>query len=116
MRLRTLNEAAELLGISRRKLRDGIRRGIYPCVEWKSRILVDIDVIQAIIDEERAGARDDEIGLRACAAAIGVSENTMRNMALAGLVPYRKQGRYYRFVLEAVEAAIQEHMKGGQST
>lgn len=111
MRLRTLNEAAELLGVSRRKLRDGIRQGTYPCVPWKNRLLVDIDELQEILEAERAQEALGEIGLRECAAAIGVSENTLRHMAAEGMVPYRKRGRYYRFQLETVLAAIREQMK-----
>lgn len=113
MRLRTLNEAAEALGVSRRRLREGIRRGIYPAVPWKNRLLVDIDELKAIIEKEDAerAARAGEIGLKECAEAIGLTGNVLRSMALAGLVPYHKAGRYYRFRLEDVQAALREKMK-----
>lgn len=115
MRLRTLNEAAEELGLTRRQLRIGIREGRYPAIQWKNRLLVDLDQLIPIVERERRQRERHEgmIGLNECAAAIGVSRDTLRNMALSGLIPYEKSGRYYRFSLEAVERAIRSGMNQG---
>lgn len=113
MKLRTLNEAAAALGVTRRKLREGIRKGLYPAIQWGNRLLVDVDELGPIIEAERQrkAERADMIGLRECADAIGLSAETLRRMAVAGLVPYERSGRYYRFRLEDVENAIRNGMK-----
>lgn len=112
MKLRTLTEAAKLLGISRRRLRAGIEEGRYPAMEWGNRLLVDVDVLAKIIAEERRReeAREGLIGMRECAEAIGVSMETLRRMAQTGVVPCERQGRFYKFRLAEVEAAIRRNM------
>lgn len=112
MKLRTLTEAAKLLGISRRRLRAGIEEGRYPAMEWGNRLLVDVDVLAKIIAEERRKEASGVgwVGLRECAEAIGVSTETLRRMAQAGVVPYKRHGRFYRFQPAEVEAAIRRNM------
>lgn len=116
MKLRTLNEAAEELGLTRRQLRTGIREGRYPAMNWKNRLLVDLDQLTPIVENERQQRERHEgmIGLRECAEAIGVSQDVLRRMAISGLVPYEKSGRYYRFSLEAVVRAIRSGMNQEQ--
>lgn len=113
MKLRTLNEAADALGMTRRKLRAGIEAGKYPALNWGNRLLVDMDALGPIVDAERRQRERHEgmISLKECAEAIGVSQDALRRMALNGLVPYERSGRYYRFSLEAVENAIRNGMK-----
>lgn len=113
MTLRTLTEAAELLGVSRRRLRAGIDAGRYPAYHWSNRMLVDVDALAPILAEEQRKRENHEgrIGLRECAEAIGLKPATLRRMARAGLVPCEKDGPYYRFVLAEVEATIRLGMK-----
>ena len=113
MKLRTVTDAAEALGLSRRKLKTGIQTGKYPCLHWHGRTLVDMDALAPIVEEEREQEARHEgmIGLRECAEAIGLSEDQLRRMAVEGLVPYQRSGRYYKFRLDAVEAAIRAGMK-----
>lgn len=111
MKLRTINEAARALGISVTRLRRGIAAGKYPSVQWGNRALVDLDVLGPILEEERQReAAEGTVGLRECAEAIGVSQDALRRMALAGLVPYQRGGRFYRFRIQDVEAAIRGKM------
>ena len=110
MKLRTLNEAAEILGLSRHKLLKGIQRGAYPAIRWGNRLMVDVEELAEILAAERE-RHTGRIGLKACAEAIGLTEDQLRRMALAGLIPYERSGRYYRFDLAAVEKAIRENMK-----
>lgn len=113
MKLRTLTEAAEILGVSRRQLRDGVMAGRYPSITWGNRLLVDLDVLAGILEDERQRRErhDGLIGLRECAEAIGLTPDQLRRMALRGMVPYTKRGRYYCFILADVEMAIRTHMK-----
>lgn len=113
MKLRTLNEAAELLGVSRRRLREGIADGRYPTFRWGNRQLVDLDTLRKIIEREDA-ARNRMIGTKACAEAVGVSPSTLRRMAVAGVVPSIKEGRYWWFDLDAVTRAIRLALEEGE--
>lgn len=115
MKLRTLNEAAEALNLTRRQLRMGIESGRYPALSWGNRLLIDLDEIAPIVAQERQQRERHEgmIGLRECADAIGISQDALRRMALSGLVPYERSGRYYRFRLAAVEEAIRAGMQTG---
>ena len=112
MKLRTLTEVAETLGVSRRKLKQGADEGRYPCIHWHGRLLLDLDELEPIIEEERRRAARHEgmIGIKECAEAIGVSQDQLRRMAAEGLIPCERSGRYYKFDLEAVMAAIRDAM------
>lgn len=109
MKLRTLNEAAKILGLSRYKLLQGIQHGSYPAIRWGNRLMVDVEQLAEIIAAEQA-QHPGMIGLRECAEAIGLSEDQLRRMAEAGIVPYERSGRYWRFRLAAVEKAIRDGM------
>lgn len=114
MRLKTMTEAAKLLGVSRRRLKAGIDDGRYPSLRFGSRIMVDVDVLRPIIFKENraeAQAQGRMMGLRACAKEIGVSEWTLKAMAETGLVPCRKKGRYWMFDPDAVKRAIRTNME-----
>ena len=113
MKLRTLKEATEILGVSRKYLRDGVTEGRYKAFYWGNRMLLDVEELEPIIAEERRQreAHAGMIGLRECAEAIGIKPESLRLMAVAGLVPHKKVGRYYRFRLEDVVAAIRAGMK-----
>ena len=111
MRIRTLNEAAEALGCSRARLRSGVLEGRYPHMMWGNRYLVDLDVVAPIVAAEDAEAAEHPMGLRECAAAIGVSESTLRAMAEDGLVPSTRGRGRWRFRLSEVEDALRDAMK-----
>jgi hypothetical protein len=113
MKLRTVNEAVQELGVSKYYLRTGIKEKRFPALEWGGRLLVDIEELEPLIEEERRQreAHEGMIGLKDCAEAIGIKPESLRRMAMAGLVPHRKVGRYYRFCLADVMAAIRAGMK-----
>lgn len=109
MKMRTLNEAAAELGTTRMKLRAAVLAGTIPHLKWGNRYLVDVDVVGPMLRECEPGA-DGTLSLIECAEQIGLAPDALRRMALAGLVPYRRSGRYYRFVLADVQAAIRKEM------
>ena len=107
MKLRTLNEAAVELEISRTRLRRGIQEGKYPYLQWGNRMLVDIDILLPLLEAE---GTDSTISTAECAEALGLSADTLRGMAQSGLVPCETAGRFYRFRLNEVEAALKKMM------
>lgn len=111
MRMRTLNEAAAELGCSRNTLSAWVLSGKCHYLKWGSRYLIDIDEVGPIF-RDRAEIRG-MVSLKECAEKLGLSPSTLRNMALAGLVPYKKKGRYMKFDPEAVAKAIRESMVEG---
>lgn len=110
MKLRTLTEAAAMLGVSRARLRRGVQAGRYPCMRWGSRTLVDVDALRAIIAEEDAQNADGTISLRECAEAIGLGPDTLRRMTKTGMIPCVHVGRACRYRLEDVQRAISGEM------
>lgn len=110
MRMRTLQEAADALGVSRATVRKLAIGGKIPYMKWGSRYLVDLDVVEPIF-RDRNNTRN-MLSTDECAEALGLAASTLRNMALAGLVPYKKKGRYMKFDLDAVIRAIRESMVG----
>ena len=108
MRLRTLQEAASELGMSRGTLRTKVISGKVPYIMWGNRYLVDMDVVTPII--ESLEDTDGTISTAECAEVIGVAPSALQAMAKAGLVPYRRRGRYYRFILADVMEAIRGNM------
>lgn len=110
MKLRTLNEAAEELGTNRTRLRNGVIEGRYPYLKWGNRYLVDVDRLAGILEREEEAKGRDMVGLRACAAEIGVQPSALRRMAEAGFVPCRTAGGRYRFRVRDVKKALEERM------
>lgn len=111
MRMRTLNEAAAELGTTRERLRRGIAAGRYPAMKWRNRFLVDIDVLAPILAAEDEAA--NTIGIKECAEQLGLSVDVIRRMARSGVIPSERRGRYFRFRLHEVQAAIEQRMKDG---
>lgn len=109
MKIRTLNEAAAELGTTRDRLRRGIAAGKYPFMTWGNRYLVDVDLIAPILAAEDEAK--NTIGIKECAEQLGLSVDVIRRMARSGLIPYEQKGRYYRFRLSEVEAAIRKQME-----
>ena len=110
MKLRTLNEAAAALGTNRARLRRGVLDGRYPHIKWGNRYLVDLDALQTIIEQEDADKAEPCLGLRECAAEIGVSPSVLRRMALDGVVPCRITGHRYQFRASDVIRALNTMM------
>lgn len=108
MKMRTLNEAAAELGTTRDRLRRGVVSGKYPALSWRNRYLVDVDELGPILAAEDEAK--NTIGIKECAEQLGLSADVIRRMARSGVVPYERQGRYYRFRLKEVEAAIRKQM------
>lgn len=109
MKMRTLNEAAAELGTAREKLRRGIAAGKYPAMRWGNRYLVDIEALAPILKEE--AARQNMVGISACAEQLGLSVDVLRRMTRSGLIPYERKGRNYRYRIADVKAALQSQMK-----
>lgn len=109
MRIRTLNEAAAELGTTRDRLRRGIAAGKYPFLNWGNRYLVDVELLEPILAAEDEAK--NTIGIKECAEQLGLSVDVIRRMARSGLIPFEQQGRYYRFRLNDVEAAIRKQME-----
>lgn len=112
MRMRTLNEAAAELGTTRDKLRRGIASGKYPSLNWGNRYLVDVDVLGPLL--KREAEAQNTIGITECAEQLGLSVDVLRRMTRSGLIPYERKGRYYRYRLADVEAAIHNQMEANK--
>ena len=52
MRMRTINEAAEALGVTGYRLRQGIQSGRYPSLKLGRRRLVDLDALAPIVEAD----------------------------------------------------------------
>ena len=108
MKMRTINEAAGELGITRHRLNSGIRDGRYPSMQWGSRKLVDVDALRPIVEAEKT--REGMVRIQECADLIGVSATTLRNMLHKGIVPYERRGQYFYFDVDAVKEALRQRM------
>lgn len=104
MRMRTINEAAESLGVTREQIKRGMDDGRYPFTMWGNRRLVDIDVLREIIDAENA--KEKPVGICECARRTGLSVNTIRRMRQRGFLPATKIGRNYKFDLAEVQRIL----------
>ena len=111
MKMRTLNEAAEALGTTRHRIRRGIQAGRYPSMQWGSRLLVDLDVLEPIIRSEDAEA-EKTVGIGQLSELTGLPPTTIRRMCKQGVLPYTKdkQSRY-KFRPSEVLAALQNMME-----
>lgn len=102
MRLRSIPEAARLLGIDEQKLRRGVHAGRYAHYEIDGRILVDVDELAAAIEAEKR-----TISIEEAAELTGLSKTMIRRGARGGWLPCEKIGKAYRFtparLLEALE-------------
>lgn len=114
MRIRTLNEAADALGTNRARLRRGVLDGRYPYFKWGNRYLVDLDTLGPIIEQEDAEKDEPRIGLRECAAEIGVTPGVLRRMVLDGIVPCRIVGGHYQFRAREVIMALNSRMENSK--
>lgn len=102
MRLRSIPEAAQLLGIDAQRLRRGIQSGRYAHYEIEGRILVDVDALGEIIEAERR-----TISIEEAAQLTGLTKTMIRRGAKGGWLPCERIGKAYRFtparLLEALE-------------
>lgn len=111
VRIRTLNEAAELLGTTRHRLRRGIDAGRYPSLRWQNRLLVDVDAVGPIVAAEDREA-EALVGIGEMSRRTGLPATTLRRMCKEGLLPYQQdRQRRYRFRPSDVMAALQDMMR-----
>lgn len=103
MKWMTINEAADILGISPQQLRRGIQYGRYPFMLVGNRKLVDVDELILIISEEH-----DLINIRDLSAITGLTTSAIRAGIADGWLPHRMIGRKIMFDLSAVEEAIRK--------
>lgn len=116
MKMVTAPEAARAMGVSCTTIKRQARAGKFPFLMLGAHMLVDLEIVQAQMDQakkERGG-----IGILALSEAIGLKPSAIRRGVKEGWIPHHLQGgRHYRFVLEDVQAAIQARMMdcGGAS-
>lgn len=113
MKLRTITEAAEQLGVPRHRLQRGVESGRYPSMKWLNRRLVDLDTLAAILAEEDAEA-EDRVGIRQLSELTGLPVTTLRRMCREGVIPFGRDRRgLYQFRATEVMAALQNLMERG---
>lgn len=113
MRIRTINEAAEALGVTGYRLRQGIQSGRYPSLKLGLRRLVDLDLLTPIIEAEEAD-RESWTGTGTICRLTGLRPGQIRRMCDAGQLPHKRNrsGRY-RFQAGRVLAALEDMMERG---
>lgn len=111
MKMRTINEAAEALGISRHRIRCGVEAGRYPAMRWGHRRLVDLDVLEPIVRAEDI-EREKAVGIGAISEMTGLPRTTIRRMCRDGVLPYTQDKRSrYMFRPSDVMAEIEKMME-----
>ena len=108
MKLKTINEAAVLVGKSPQQLRRGIAAGRYPYVPLGSRKLMDVDELQEIIAQEVS-----TIGMVEAVELTGLNDKAIRRGIREGWIPFTKDGKAYRFKPGELIAALQEMKRKG---
>ena len=95
MRMRTINEAAEALGVTGYRLRQGIQSGRYPSLKLGRRRLVDLDALAPIVEAEEAN-RESWTGTMEISRLTGLRPGQIRRMSDEGQLPHRRDrdGRY----------------------
>lgn len=108
MKLKTINEAAALVGKSPQQLRRGIEAGRYPYVPLGSRKLMDVDELQEIIRQE-----DSTIGMVEAVELTGLNDKAIRRGIREGWIPCKKDGKAYRFKPGELIEALQGMKRKG---
>ena len=102
MQLRTIKEAALILGVGESQLRRGIAAGRYAFVQVGNRRLVDVEELRKVLEAE-----DALLDVRQAARLTGVSESTLRRMAKDKRIPYKMIGRGIAFQRDELLKALE---------
>jgi len=101
-----IGEAAMELGISRGRLRRAIDAGEIPVLTLNVKQLVDMDAAARVV----ATWASDGVGIDAVSTATGLPKYLIRQGAREGWIPHWTNGRWLRFDLAAVLAAIERRI------
>ena len=94
MKLRTIRDAAEMLGVNENRVRRAARDGRIPSMQLGNRTLVDVDAARGVLSPEP-----------------GLTVTAIRRAVRDGWLPYIKPGKAYLFRMEDVRAAIEKRME-----
>ena len=98
MKLRTIRDAAEMLGVNENRVRRAARDG--------NRTLVDVDAARGVLSPEPEGVKIDVVS-----EETGLTVTAIRRAVRDGWLPYIKPGKAYLFRMEDVRAAIEKRME-----
>lgn len=105
MKLKTIRDAAEALGIAESRVRRAVRDGRIPSMQLGNRTLVDVDVARSMLPEPEG------VTIDVVSKETGLTVSAIRKAVHDGWLPYIKPGRAYLFRMEDVCAAIERRMK-----
>lgn len=105
MKMRTVPDAAQMLGVNEMRVRRAARDGRIPAMQLGNRMLVDVDVACDVL------SRPDGVTIDVVSAETGLTESAIRRGIREGWMPCEKPGRAYLFDLDLVRAAIEKRMR-----
>lgn len=104
MTFKTIPEVAGALGIPEGRLRRAVKEGKVASIQMSGRVLVDAETVaDAMLDE---GATLDDVSKET-----GISKKLIMAAIHEGWLPYRKNGKMYRFDMDEVLDAIRRRMQ-----
>lgn len=106
MKLRTIRDAAEMLGVNENRVRRAARDGRIPSMKLGNRTLVDVDAARGVLSPEPEGVKIDVVS-----EETGLTVTAIRRAVRDGWLPYIKPGKAYLFRMEDVRAAIEKRME-----
>lgn len=106
MKLRTIRDAAEMLGVNENRVRRAARDGLIPSMQLGNRTLVDVDAARGVLSPEPEGVKIDVVS-----EETGLTVTAIRRAVHDGWLPYIKPGKAYLFRMEDVRAAIEKRME-----
>lgn len=105
MNLRTVRDAAQMLGVNEMRVRRAARDGRIPAMQLGNRMLVDVDVACDVL------SRPDGVTIDVVSAETGLTESAIRRAIREGWMPYEKPSKAYLFDMDMVRAAIEKRMR-----
>ena len=105
MNLRTVRDAAQMLGVNEMRVRRAARDGRIPAMQLGNRMLVDVDAACDVL------SRPDGVTIDVVSAETGLTESAIRRAIREGWMPYEKPGKAYLFDMDMVRAAIDKRMR-----
>ncbi len=91
MNLRTVRDAAQMLGVNEMRVRRAARDGRIPAMQLGNRMLVDVDAACDVL------SRPDGVTIDVVSAETGLTESAIRRAIREGWMPYEKPGKAYLF-------------------
>lgn len=98
MKLRTIRDAAEMLGVNENRVRRAARDGRIPSMQLGNRTLVDVDAARGVLSPEPEGVKIDVVS-----EETGLTVTAIRRAVRDGWLPYIKPGKPLRDALEALK-------------